>query len=325
MYVLPYGQMSLWGLPKIAPNAYLIINNLILIIEECLVKMYNVKPTVAVASYRIAMVATAAAVAVAFLRPGVAVDLDLLILSSTISAAATPTKTRPQLPCLSACCLRTTKSESCYARRGGVRLQAKDRIGPHNKDILTVLFGSLLGDCHAEHRSKGTRFCFYQESSHDTYLLWLHDYLLKLGYCNNKTPQIQTRLGKGGKVRKVIRFKTWTYANLNWVYDLWYINNKKIVPSTIGEYLTPLGLSVWIMDDGSKVNKGLKLCTNSFTFSDNLLLVKVLYDNFNIKSSVVSAGFENQYNVYIWKESMPLLRDIVLPYVHPSMKYKLSY
>ena len=260
--------MSLWGMTKIAPNAYLILNNFILTIEECLVKMFNVK------------------------------DLEVLIFLNTLF----PLKTLDK-----------------------VKLQAKDRIGPHNKEVLTVLFGSLLGDCHAEHRDKGTRFCFYQESSHATYLLWLHDYLFKLGYCNNKTPQIQTRLGKKGKVIKVIRFKTWTYANLNWVHDLWYINNTKTVPSTIGEYLTPLGLSIWIMDDGSKVSKGLKLCTNSFTYSDNLFLVKVLYDNFNIKSSVISAGFENQYNIYIWKESMSLLRDIVLPYVHPSMKYKLNY
>ena len=56
------------------------------------------------------------------------------------------------------------------------------------------------------------------------------------------------------------------------------------------------------MDDGSKVSKGLKLCTNSFTYSDCLLLVKVLYDNFQIKATVQSAGYHaprDQYNLYI--------------------------
>ena len=55
---------------------------------------------------------------------------------------------------------------------------------------------------------------------------------------------------------------------------------------------------------------------------------QVLFDNFNIKSSIQSAGTgkvqEPQYHIYIWKESMPLLRDIVSTYVHPSMKYKIS-
>ena len=77
------------------------------------------------------------------------------------------------------------------------------------------------------------------------------------------------------------------------------------------------------MDDGSKVNSGLKLCTNSFTYSECILLVKVLFDNFNIKSTIQSTGVSEQYIIYIWKESMPLLREIVLPYVHPSMKYKI--
>jgi ubiquinol-cytochrome c reductase cytochrome b subunit len=77
------------------------------------------------------------------------------------------------------------------------------------------------------------------------------------------------------------------------------------------------------MDDGSKVNSGLKLCTNSFTYLECLLLVKVLFDNFNIKSTIQSTGISEQYHIYIWKESMPLLRKIVLPYVHPSMKYKI--
>jgi hypothetical protein len=55
------------------------------------------------------------------------------------------------------------------------------------------------------------------------------------------------------------------------------------------------------MDDGSKVNKGLKLCTNSFTYSDCLLLVKALYDKFNLKATVQSAGdpAKSQYIIYI--------------------------
>jgi LAGLIDADG DNA endonuclease family. len=78
------------------------------------------------------------------------------------------------------------------------------------------------------------------------------------------------------------------------------------------------------MDDGGKVDQGLKLSTNSFSYSDCNLLIKVLHENFNIKASVQSTGVYNQYNIYIWKESMPLLREIVLPYVHSSMKYKLG-
>jgi len=97
------------------------------------------------------------------------------------------------------------------------RLRADKRIGPHNKDIISILYGSLLGDGHAEKRSKGngTRFSFYQESSHVTYLIWLHNLIAELGYCSSTVPIIQTRLGSKGIVRKIIRFRTWTYTSLN--------------------------------------------------------------------------------------------------------------
>jgi len=36
------------------------------------------------------------------------------------------------------------------------RLRGKFRIGPHNKDILSIIFGSLLGDAHGEKRKTGT-------------------------------------------------------------------------------------------------------------------------------------------------------------------------
>ena len=46
---------------------------------------------------------------------------------------------------------------------------------------------------------------------------------------------------------------------------------------------------------------------------------------FILKASVQSAGAKNkeQYIIYIWKESMPIMREIVGPYVHSSMKYKI--
>ena len=289
-YVLPYGQMSLWGCHKIAPNTYFftLSKNFIFISNKGCLELETLY--------------------FFFLEN---------LRSSTFSTLGT-------------FAIGSTSNILCTKAPNKTRVAAKNRIGPHNKDILSIIFGSLLGDCHAEFRDKGseTRFCFYQESSHVAYLLWLHNLLSNLTYCSEISPKIHTRLGKKGKVRKVIRFKTWTFSSFNWIHELWYSNKQKIVPQNIGDYFNPLALSIWIMDDGCKVGSGLKLCTNSFTYSECMLLVKVLFDNFNIKSSIQSAGTgkvqEPQYHIYIWKESMPLLRDIVSTYVHPSMKYKIS-
>ena len=41
-----------------------------------------------------------------------------------------------------------------------------------------------------------------------------------LGYCDIIKPKINTRLGKEGKVRKIVRFGTWTFSSFNWIHDL---------------------------------------------------------------------------------------------------------
>jgi hypothetical protein len=78
------------------------------------------------------------------------------------------------------------------------------------------------------------------------------------------------------------------------------------------------------MDDGGRVGYGLKLATNSFSYGDCTRLSLIIYEQYGIKSSVQSAGVPNQYIIYIWSESMPILREIVRPYIVPSMLYKLG-
>lgn len=53
------------------------------------------------------------------------------------------------------------------------------------------------------------------------------------------------------------------------------------------------------MDGGNKDSKGLRFFINSFTYDECLMLVKVLSENFNLKSSVQSAGSKNRYILYI--------------------------
>jgi len=285
-YVLPYGQMSLWGNFKLALNVYFLSYNIFHInYEECLV----------------------------FTNHGLHMNLAL----SNLPFFSLKNK------------LVSDKTLNLNQNKKINRIRAESRIGPHNKNVISILFGSLLGDGYAEKRTKGngTRIRFYQEGSHLSYLLFLHKTLADLEYCNPSVPKVQKRLGKKGIVRKIIRFNTWTYSSLNWIHELWYVNGIKVIPGNIGEFLDPLALAVWIMDDGCKAGSGLKLATNSFNYSDCILLVKVLNENFNIKASVQSAGanpLTEQYVIYIWKDSMPLLLEIVEPYVHSSMKYKLS-
>jgi ubiquinol-cytochrome c reductase cytochrome b subunit len=207
------------------------------------------------------------------------------------------------------------------------RIRARDRVGAHNKDILSIIYGSLLGDSHAETRilGHGTRISFSQEANHKEYLLWLHNQIASLGYCTPTIPKIQSRLSTAGNLRYILRFHTFSYNSLNKVHKDWYSFGVKRVPKNIGDFLTPLALAIWIMDDGGRVGQSMKLASNNFSYEDCLLLSNVLFEKYSLRTSVQSAGVPNQYIIYVFKESMPTLREIVKPYMVSSMLYKLGY
>jgi len=227
------------------------------------------------------------------------------------------------------------------------RVKALNRIGPHHLDILSIVFGSLLGDGSLSRDGEGTRLVLYQSGGHAQYLLYIHVILAELGYCPSTVPVISARLKYGVKDssnehRHVIRFRTFSFSSFNWIFDAFYPearlatgigaewrksynNGTKRVPLCIADYLTPRALAIWIMDDGTLYkNKGLRLCTNGFMLEDVLLLQKVLLNSFSLKTSLHQTGVPNQYGIYIWKSSMNKLRDITGTFIHPSMKYKIG-
>ena len=204
------------------------------------------------------------------------------------------------------------------------KTKSQNRIGPHNYNILCILMGSLLGDAYAEHHGNGTRICFQQEHLNSHYLIWFHNYLSKFGYCSETKPKITTRLGKGGKLRYVSRFKTYTFTSFNWIHTAFYNKNIKIVLYNIEDYLSPLALSVWLMADGGKSSSGLKIATNNFSFNEVEILALILIKKYNLKTSIIKSGALNQYNLYISKKSMKDLVEIIRPYLHTSMYYKLN-
>src|SRR5947208_1202049 len=53
------------------------------------------------------------------------------------------------------------------------KLTSKERIGPHNIDIISLIIGSILGDSHLEKRKNGigTRVIFEQSNRNVEYLM----------------------------------------------------------------------------------------------------------------------------------------------------------
>ena len=86
--------------------------------------------------------------------------------------------------------------------------------------------------------------------------------------------------------------------------------------------LTYEALAHWIMGDGTRVNKGLTLQTQSFTVQECVFIISILIYKYDLKCSIHMQ--RNQPTIYISSKSMKKLRPLILPFMCRSMKYKLG-
>jgi len=206
-------------------------------------------------------------------------------------------------------------------------IRSINRIGPHNEDVLSVIIGSLLGDAYGNKRTgEGVRICYRQSIRHKEYLFWLNTFFYNRGYTSNLQPRQYSRTiqSKEGKIYYGFEFNTFTFRSFNWIHKMFYKNGKKVIPLNICEYLTPLALAVWIMDDGGFVNSGIRIATNSYELKEVELLNDAIKSKFNLETTIQKIWIKNQYSIYIKKKSVNNLRNIVGPYIHTSMLYNLG-
>jgi LAGLIDADG DNA endonuclease family/NADH-Ubiquinone oxidoreductase (complex I), chain 5 N-terminus len=216
--------------------------------------------------------------------------------------------------------------------RNNRKLTSYERIGPHNIDIISIIVGSTLGDSHLEKRKRGigTRVKFEQCSKNTEYLMWFHKYLSSRGYCTIKEPVLRKRIREKGVILYHYVVNSYTFSSFNWLHDMFYTldisQNKyiKIVPLNLEEYLTPLALAIWFMDDGSICGSSVKIATNCFTDKEILFLCYILKKKYNIICSKMKDGRKKGCSLYIYKSSLPIFSCLIKPYMLPSMYYKLN-
>ena len=78
------------------------------------------------------------------------------------------------------------------------------------------------------------------------------------------------------------------------------------------------------MDDGGWTNSGVRISTNSFELKEVELLNDVLKSKYNLDTTIQKIWIKDQYSIYIKKQSVPNLINIIGPYIHTSMLYKLG-
>nr|QCW06952.1 hypothetical protein [Drechslerella brochopaga] len=101
-------------------------------------------------------------------------------------------------------------------------------------------------------------------------------------------------------------------------------NGKKVISPNIEKYITPLALAIFIMDDGGWTKSGVRIATNNFKLEEVQLLAEIFKRKYNLDCTARRAETIGQYSLYITSSSVPSLRNLILPYLHISMYYKLG-
>lgn len=197
-----------------------------------------------------------------------------------------------------------------------IRKLKKLKLSDYQKQVI---IGCILGDgCLSENWSKTNfRLQITQSINQKDYVFWKYSILRNLILSE---PRYYFR-------NQSLTIRTISHKELTELRNIFYIQNKKIIPANIAKMLSPLILAVWFMDDGNVFKTqnyihGYNLNTQSFTKQENQTIVNALKDNYDIECNIQK---NNGYvRIFIRAQSRKKFVSLIEKYVIPSMRYKFG-
>jgi hypothetical protein len=212
-----------------------------------------------------------------------------------------------------------------------------------SKETLHIITGNMLGDGSIQYNNilsnnqirGNARYGMTMDTYSLNYLNHLYEKVYGQFSLSGIHPYPNIKLSQHfGKTVTQYHFHTRSIPLFTELHNIWYTWNddvkrfKKIIPSNINEMFSNISLAYWIMDDGYFDNHGrtntIFLCTESFTKKECVLLQYLLKD-LGIKTTLKIRNKDKDiYRIRISKTSIPLVRDLVTPYMHEDFMYKLG-
>nr|YP_008964960.1 LAGLIDADG endonuclease [Annulohypoxylon stygium]AHB33519.1 LAGLIDADG endonuclease [Annulohypoxylon stygium] len=163
---------------------------------------------------------------------------------------------------------------------------------------------------------------FIKCSGNIEYLVKFYNSLIKLGYCKSKKPVLNKIISKKNKIIYYWKAETFYSTQFEWFYKIFYKCDIKTIPLNIKEYLTPLSLSVWYLDNTGKLYISNNQCFN--LNNKNLdYIVQIFKDIYNID---IYYKLESKGKVafYVENQSFNNFSRIIKPYIPCSLQSKLN-
>lgn len=184
----------------------------------------------------------------------------------------------------------------------------------------SIIIGILLSDGWVQRKIGWNSRIGFKQSMKNFEFFW--NVYTHLSLLSSNYPSLSNNI-KRGKLFFSISFHTRQLICLNEFYCLFYNDIKiKSIKPELYHYLDYISLAYWIMGDGSKRNKGITLCTDSFSYKEVIILMNILKIKFDINSSIHKE--KNKPRIYINDKELSKVLYFIKPYFVKSMLYKLS-
>ncbi len=190
-----------------------------------------------------------------------------------------------------------------------------------------IILGGLMGDAALSptRNGLGTRFRMGPGPRQHAYLDWKASLFTNIKQCRTMNAAGAafvdlTPLPELAELREAVYFGDGK-KHLSWDYL---------------KALTPLSLAIWVMDDGCFTlrSKGLQertrggsgrleICVDAMSPETRLRLQEHLDDHFGLPSKLMTCGKRRQQVLQFNTVTTAKFQQLIAPYVHPSMEYKL--
>ena len=207
-----------------------------------------------------------------------------------------------------------------------VMLSQPHRLSPMQRQVI---LGGLMGDGNLSPSrikgSLGTRFRMGHGAKQEAYIDWKASLFGNIGQSRSVNAKGAvfvdlTPLPELAELREAV----------------YWGDGQKTLSFEYLKSLTPLALAVWYMDDGgfSNRSKGLQertkdgsgrseICIEAFNEGSRQRLLEALADRFDLHPTLTLRGKRQMAVLSFAKDETAKLHELIAPYVHPSMDYKL--
>ncbi len=186
---------------------------------------------------------------------------------------------------------------------------------------VQVVLGTLLGDSSLSRPQNGLNYhlaCYHaikQREWLEKKHAWLSPLSRPIQWCSYLDK-------RDGKTRSGGRFHTRSIEQFTELAAMLY-RGVKVIDSAYLELIThPVALACLIGDDGSWDRAGIAIASKQFTIRENHRLAGFLGSRFGLNVTVSESG--KYPHVRITAASVETARQLVKPWLHPSLAYKVG-